>query len=269
MKKRFIALLTAAVLLLTAFMPNPNPTTTDAPEILKSLAGLQRGVKLTDKVATIHEAISVLRYLAGVRSGGDTTTTTAPVTTTLPLITTTTPVATTLPGTTTTASVTSFAYFICPSCGFWRSTVANQPCTLFCDIATTTVGATTSAPTTTTPPLLEPLSEELQARIMRDWLSRRGADDEFIGGMYLGTYGDSVAMAFFYGWQMADPPHIRIGDYIFQYRGSNTLWIWNDGEFFQLANRSNPELGAYRMGLLTDDDIPILHYHFRRLYWWD
>jgi len=72
MKKRFIALLTAAVLLLTAFMPVPNPTTSDTLETLKSLAGSQRGAKLADKVATIHDALNVLKYLAGVR-GGDTT----------------------------------------------------------------------------------------------------------------------------------------------------------------------------------------------------
>jgi len=65
MKKRFLAVLVAIVMLLTAFAPRPNPTIEDVLDILMSLAGLP---STAQEGATIEDALEILMHLAGLPS---------------------------------------------------------------------------------------------------------------------------------------------------------------------------------------------------------
>ena len=148
---------------------------------------------------------------------------------------------------------------------------------------------------------LEPLSEELVLRIKSDFLTdlfgyridspdgytienvsvapylieRFGHRPDFPEGYsvnrvsispYLGTYNGSVVMKIrrLYSGSVPMVWHEDVAGYRFRYGDSSRIVVWNDGEFFGLSDVAyfGSIIGAYNIGLLTEQDVGDIWYHW-------
>jgi hypothetical protein len=121
-------------------------------------------------------------------------------------------------------------------------------------------------------PAPTPLSDEAELQIKKDCLDYFYSNwsDYPIDQIQLhnlGIYGESsesvALMLYLGGTQM--PWREEVAGYTFGYpAGRSRVYVWNNGTFYTLSAGGTPACGAYETGLLTDDDIGNIHYHWSR-----
>jgi hypothetical protein len=132
-------------------------------------------------------------------------------------------------------------------------------------VTTTEPSVTTTEPSVTDPNAPPTLCPELELRIRQDYhrqltewyesqepgMAEPPPDiDNIKIGKYLGTYNES--RVFFVAWNITVSYTMEIAGNVFEYGGE--FRVWNNGNFFALS-RDDEYLGAYELGLITDEEI--------------